>query len=96
MSNVDHPSHYNKPGKKECIELMKEKYGGKVTAIFCLTNAFKYLYRAGDKIDNSEEQDIAKARWYVTYVKNNIISSVTGKYVVKLFTDVDRELQKYD
>ena len=49
---VSHPSHYNKAGRKECIVEMEEKYGGEITAIFCLTNAYKYLYRAGEKITN--------------------------------------------
>ena len=65
MSSVEHPKHYNVSGKKECIEQMREDYGETVTAIFCLTNAYKYLYRAGYKGD--KEEDIAKARWYFAY-----------------------------
>jgi len=26
MENVNHPSHYNQPGKKECIVEMYEKF----------------------------------------------------------------------
>lgn len=62
---VNHPSHYNLEGKKECIEQMREDYGETITAIFCLTNAYKYLYRAGHK--GSKEEDIAKAEWYFGY-----------------------------
>ena len=68
MSNVDHPSHYNQPGKKECIDEMVEKFGLEVVASFCLMNAYKYLYRAGEKVDNPKEQDIAKAKWYFDWV----------------------------
>ena len=64
---VSHPSHYNKAGRKECIVEMEEKYGAEATAIFCLTNAYKYLYRAGDKADNPLEQDKSKSKWYFDY-----------------------------
>ena len=73
MSNaVSHPSHYNKAGRKECIVEMEEKYGAEATAIFCLTNAYKYLYRAGDKADNPMEQDRNKSRWYFDYANKLI------------------------
>lgn len=64
---VNHPSHYNKPGRKECIVEMEEKYGPEYTAIFCLTSAYKYLYREGDKDGNPMEQDRNKAKWYFSY-----------------------------
>ena len=64
---VSHPSHYNKAGRKECIVEMEEKYGIPATVGFCLMNAYKYLYRAGDKADNSYEQDRNKAKWYFDY-----------------------------
>ena len=81
MSNaVEHPSHYNKAGRKECIVEMEEKYGAEATAIFCLTNAYKYLYRAGSKEDNSFEQDRNKAQWYFDYT-NKLID----KYGILVF-----------
>lgn len=69
---VSHPSHYNQNGRKECIVEMEEKYGPEVTAIFCLTNACKYLYRAGNKADNPMEQDKNKAKWYYGYANKLI------------------------
>lgn len=66
-NQVNHPSHYCKAGRKECIVEMEEKYGAEVTAVFCLTNAYKYLYRAGDKFGNPARQDIDKAQWYFDY-----------------------------
>lgn len=65
---VNHPVHYNIEGRKECIVEMEEKYGAYVTAIFCLMNSYKYLYRAGIKEGNSAEQDRAKAKWYFDWV----------------------------
>ena len=70
MSNINHPIHYNLPGRKECIVEMEELFGLEATATFCLMNAYKYLYRAGEKEDNSKEQDINKAKWYFEWVKN--------------------------
>lgn len=73
IEQVNHPTHYQKKGRKECIVEMEEKYGAEVTAIFCLTNAYKYNYRAGEKEDNPSERDISKAKWYFDYT-NKLIS----------------------
>jgi hypothetical protein len=64
---VNHPDHYNMNGRKECIVEMEERYGAKAVAFFCLLNAYKYLYRAGNKDGNTAEQDVQKARWYYQY-----------------------------
>ena len=71
---INHPPHYLKGDRKECIVEMEEKYGAEMTAIFCLTNAYKYLYRAGEKDGNPEIQDNLKAKWYFDYA-NKLISS---------------------
>ena len=68
MSNVEHPKHYNTPGRKECIVEMVEKYGFYATATFALLNSYKYLYREGEKEDNPSDQDINKAQWYMDWV----------------------------
>ena len=83
LENVNHPTHYNRPDKKECIVEMEEKYGAEITAVFCLTNADKYLYRAGNKVGNSESQDLSKAKWYFDYT-NKLIE----KYEILLFNGV--------
>jgi hypothetical protein len=58
---VNHPSHYNQ-GKFECIEVMSETFGKDATQDFCLLNAFKYIWRAGEK---NGVEDIKKAAWYL-------------------------------
>lgn len=94
---VNHPQHYNIPGRKECIAQMREDYGELVTAIFCLTNAYKYLYRAGVKEGNSQEQDIAKARWYFSYQQRVLdYDDWASENVFELKKYVERELMKYD
>lgn len=98
--NVEHPTHYNQPGRKECIVEMEEKYGAEATAIFCLANSYKYLYRAGEKLNNPIKQDIDKAKWYFEYV-NKLI----GKYGIlflgdlriedtELYADIEKMLER--
>lgn len=66
---VNHPNHYNKHGRRECWDEMRDLFGDVETINFCMLNAYKYLYRAGSKDGNSEEQDIKKAKIYVKKAK---------------------------
>lgn len=61
MSNVNHPSHYNIKGRKECIEEMLDIFGTKEVMIFCKLNVYKYKYR--HELKNGQE-DLNKAEWY--------------------------------
>lgn len=58
---VNHPAHYNH-GEFECIDVMLAVFGKEATQHFCLLNAFKYVWRNGQK---SGVEDINKARWYL-------------------------------
>ena len=57
---VNHPSHYGKHPvfSRECIEYTQYMS-------FTHGNAFKYLYRQGQKFD--AVQDVEKALWYIQY-----------------------------
>ena len=55
MSNVDHPTHYNRG--MECIDEMIAVFGA-----FCICNVWKYRYRAADK---NGEEDLDKSDWYM-------------------------------
>lgn len=77
-SNVNHPSHYNQAGKKECIVEMYEKFGKLAVVIFCALNTYKYRYREGHKDDAA--QDESKANWYVTYA----LSMFAKNWLVKV------------
>lgn len=59
---VEHPQHYNQ-GNIECIDAMESAFGVDEVAAFCKLNAFKYIWRAGDKLNTVE--DLKKARWYI-------------------------------
>lgn len=90
---VDHPDHYNQLGKKECIEQMYDDYGDAITGIFCYTNAYKYLYRAGCKDGESKEEDMAKAKWYIDYADKHCCLLAGTKRIVEY---VKEELKKYE
>ena len=54
---VNHPAHYtNHPSGVECIEVTEHLN-------FCIGNAVKYLWRAGEK--GNYVQDLEKAAWYI-------------------------------
>ena len=57
--NVNHPPHYTQhPSGVECIQITEH-------FDFCLGNAIKYIWRAGEKNKDSEIEDLEKARWYI-------------------------------
>lgn len=72
-NNINHPSHYQKDGHKECIDEMREKFGDTAVYYFCRLNAYKYRYRAGLKDGNSAEQDLKKAEWYDEYAEKHLL-----------------------
>lgn len=81
---VNHPSHYNLPDRKECIDEMIDIYGLKDVAKWCEITAYKYKYRAGHK--GSVVEDMSKAAWYI--IKAHELKSrrrwkVFGKFVDK-------------
>ena len=88
MSNVNHPSHYNQPGKKETILQMVDKHGMLAVLIFCELNYFKYCDRAGFKNDGSTnaEQDMAKAEWYAQWLHNH--ANKFHKLILRVFFNI--------
>ena len=60
-NSVNHPKHYNIPGRKECLEEMLEKFGKEKVVAFCELNEYKYVYRHEFKGGN---EDLKKAAWY--------------------------------
>ena len=64
---INHPTHYNIPGRKECIVEMEEKFGPLAVYHFCICNNYKYVYRAGEKESTTKSDDMKKAGWYAKY-----------------------------
>lgn len=72
---VTHPPHYNREGAMESIDEMKMVFGNDAVYWFCILNAWKYRYRAGDKGDAL--QDKQKSDWYMNKaneIKQSLIS----------------------
>lgn len=69
MDKVNHPAHYQREGRKECIVEMQEIFGIKETMAFCKLNAYKYRYRAGVKEGSAAVEDFQKAKWYEDYLE---------------------------
>lgn len=60
--NVNHPKHYEGHCSIECIDAMRIAFGDMDVAIYCIVNAYKYLWR--HKYKNRLE-DLKKAMWYL-------------------------------
>ena len=69
-NQVNHPTHYKQEGRRECIEEMRIVFGDDAVYKWAVMTAYKYRYRAGNKADNSAEQDHAKAEWYLSYAES--------------------------
>ena len=63
QEQVNHPSHYG--GKDNPYEAIKVINAWNLD--FCLGNVVKYISRAGKKGNNSKEQDLKKALWYLEH-----------------------------
>lgn len=80
---VDHPQHYNQGGpvgedgtaQYEVIKIIEDLGWG---FEFCMGNALKYVLRAPYK--GAEEQDLAKARWYLERAKLRGGSVCAGRF----------------
>ena len=66
VNSVNHPEHYNQT-QFECIDEMIILFGKEKVIDWCKITAYKYKHRAGFKDDKL--QDLAKADWYLSKVK---------------------------
>lgn len=83
---VNHPSHYDLPDRKGCIDEMIDIYGLKDVAKWCEITAYKYKYRAGHK--GSVVEDMSKATWYMIKARElkskrrwKIFSKIADRYL---------------
>lgn len=65
--NVNHPAHYEASTSIECIEAMIAMFGKQAVYNFCVTNAFKYIWRHKNK---NGLEDLDKAQWYLDKANN--------------------------
>ena len=90
---VNHPSHYNLPDRKECIDEMIDIYGLKDVAKWCEITAYKYKYRAGHK--GPAVEDMHKAIWYTAKAHElsskrrwEIFSKIADRYLPMLIKGI--------
>ena len=70
VDQVNHPAHYtNDPSGVEAIEITRHRN-------FNIGNAFKYLWRAGLKNEDTHIEDLKKAIFYI----QDEINRLEGKY----------------
>ena len=87
---INHPSHYNLDGRKECIVEMEELFGVKDVVTWCYLTAYKYMYRIGNKDGNSAEQEIAKALWYTEYAEKLMEKWHIESFDVRIKQQIDK------
>jgi hypothetical protein len=59
------PKHYQHPSGVECIDVA-------IHHDFCIGNVMKYLWRAGQKDNETELEDLLKAQEYLTFKINQL------------------------
>jgi len=70
VDQVNHPTHYTSdPSGVECIQITRHRN-------FNIGNAFKYLWRAGLKNEETHIEDLKKAIFYI----QDEINRLEGKY----------------
>ena len=63
---VNSPPHYSGGDSKiECIDAMVSAFGDEAVKVYAKLNAFKYLWRAGKKVN--AEEDVMKSIWYTRF-----------------------------
>lgn len=94
---VIHPKHYNTEGRPECWEEMRRLFGDECVGVFDVLNAYKYLYRAGEKEGNPAEQDMAKIYNYMRHCADLVTTSEqTVTKAKRCYTILKKELKKND
>ena len=84
--NINHPSHYADSCSIECIDAMELIFGQEELAVYCVINAFKYMWRWKNK---NGYEDLAKAEWYLDKYKS-LTDNRKSKRVEKLFDMLDK------
>lgn len=81
---VNHPSHYNLPDRKECIDEMIDIYGLKDVAKWCEITAYRCKYRARHASSFTNfVQGMREAAWY-TYKARELKSKRRWKIFSKI------------
>lgn len=63
FDNINKPKHYCDTAV-EPIDVIRDWFGAKGAALFCMGNVIKYYKRAGKKDPTKTVEDMKKAAWY--------------------------------
>lgn len=95
---VDKPDHYEGTGCLDSMALVGLETG------YCLSSAFKYLWRLGKKVNPGESQidaarrDLAKVRWCLNRADSSKNHTVEESYLLNAMGHIadrsDEELEK--
>lgn len=66
IDNINPPHYKNKP--IETIDAIESQLSSEEFKGYCKGNALKYISRSGLKYENTEEEDLMKAQWYLNRV----------------------------
>ena len=89
--NVNHPSHYEDSTSIECIEAMEITFGKFNVTVFCVLNAYKYIWRHKHK---NGLEDLEKAQWYLDRVKSYGVEDVNIDQLRDLLEKKKKEWQE--
>ena len=89
--NVNHPSHYEASTSIECIEAMEITFGKANVAVFCVLNAYKYIWRHKHK---NGLEDLEKAQWYLDRVESYGVEDVNIDQLRDLLEKKKKEWQE--
>ena len=89
INNVDHLSHYADSCSLECIDVMKVVFGYEYTAVGCMFNVFKYMWRYKNK--GKPKEDLDKAEWY-RYMAWQCLQNTYNESLSDLYRRIDKLL----
>ena len=89
--NVNHPSHYEDSTSIECIEAMEITFGKFNVTVFCVLNAYKYIWRHKHK---NGLEDLEKAQWYLDRVESYGVEDVNIDQLRDLLEKKKKEWQE--
>lgn len=84
------PAHYQREGRKQCIEEMEELFGIDACVQFAICNAYKYRYRCGLK--DKEDQEMKKVNWYEEFAAARV--KECNAFTIKVYNDYWANLSK--
>ena len=91
MTDEIRPEHY-KDCSIDCLDAMEIAYGNEQLIIFCVMNAFKYLWRYKHK---NGLEDLQKAKTYINIGRDKAVYFSSGVDVFEMLNNMEGVLDRY-